>query len=275
MYFFKLNLLKTKKNTKRKPTHKKTGSKKINYIVIIVIIILILLVIYRPVKHYFFKTVFSKSIDEIRKDLPQYSVFGIDVSVYQEDINWDTVFDNQQIDFVFVRATAGIDNFDKKFKQNWDILHQKNVVCGAYHYYRPDESSEEQAKFFIQNVDLKTGDLPPVLDIEKINKSKNINELKDSLLKCLDIIETHYKITPLLYSYNNFYTTYILQDKRFEKYSVWIAWYDIKGNPQTIVNDWIFWQFTDNGKINGISGSVDVNVFNGNILDINGIRIRK
>lgn len=267
------------KRKRRRSRRKKNKISRKNIILISLfsIALVILAYVYLPLLLELFKNPeqSSKNIENYKADLPDYSVFGIDVSHYQESIDWSKVFSEQKIDFVFLRATAGIDNSDKKFKQNWDAVKNANVIRGAYHYYRPDENSEEQANFFIQNVNLEEGDLPPVLDIEKYSRNQSLQSLKNGLLNWLEIIEAHYKITPIIYTYNKFYVSAIFDDPRFEKYPIWIAWYNVKKHPDLILKEWIFWQFTDKGIIKGIKGDVDINVFNGKIQDLDGLRLKK
>ena len=217
----------------------------------------------------------SKNFELYKDDLSQYSVFGIDVSQYQKDIDFETLFSEQSIDFVIIRATAGKNNSDKKFKANWKGVKANEVIRGAYHYYRPDESSETQAKFFIKHVKLQKGDLPPILDIEKYSRVQSINSLKKGLLNWLKIVEAHYGVTPILYTYNSFYVSTIADDARFDKYPVWIAWYNIQENPNSILQDWVIWQFTDKGQLKGIEGPVDINVFNGKKVDLNVLRVNE
>jgi lysozyme len=216
----------------------------------------------------------GKEIEEYRKDLPEYSAFGIDISHYQKDINWNKIFKEQKIDFVIIRATAGIDNFDRKFIKNWKAVKDAGAIRGAYHYYRPDENSKEQADFFIKNVNLQEGDLPPILDIEKYSRVQSLTSLKNGLLNWLQIVEEYYGITPIIYTYNKFYINSIIDDERFKRYPIWIAWYNINKRPDSVLKDWIFWQFTDKGKIKGIDGDVDINVFNGKIQELDGLRLK-
>ena len=61
---------------------------------------------------------------------------------------------------------------DTKFDYNWKQAEKQNLLRGAYHYYRPNENSTEQANFFIKTVKLGKGDLPPILDIEKYSQFK-------------------------------------------------------------------------------------------------------
>lgn len=195
-----------------------------------------------------------------RQMYPQYSLFGIDVSEYQGDIDWETVLDKNKIDFAFVRATAGNDTKDKNFSENWRQLKKFNVPRGAYHYYRPNENSTEQADLFVKNVVLEKGDFVPVLDIEKYSKVQSITSLKNGLLNWLSIVEAHYGVVPIIYTYSNFYEKVIRDDKHFRKYPIWIAHYSEKENPKKLPSEWVFWQFCENGRLEGIETNVDIDI---------------
>jgi len=195
-----------------------------------------------------------------RQMYPQYSIFGIDVSEYQNDIDWETVVDKNKIDFAFVRATAGSDTKDKRFDENWRQLKKHNVPHGAYHYYRPNENSTDQAKFFISTVVLDKGDFSPVLDIEKYSKVQSVTSLKNGLLNWLSIVEAHYGIVPIIYTYSNFYEKVLSDDKRFRKFPIWIAHYSEEENAKKLPSEWVFWQFCEEGRLEGIETFVDIDL---------------
>ncbi len=100
-----------------------------------------------------------------------YSVHGIDVSKYQEVIDWQSVKNMQvqdvHISFVFVKATEGLGNEDQMFSRNWKKIREVGLIRGAYHYFLATKSGKAQAENFINSVTLLPGDLPPVLDIEQ------------------------------------------------------------------------------------------------------------
>jgi lysozyme len=188
--------------------------------------------------------------------------FGIDVSEYQGNVAWeilDSIEKKYPIHFVFVRATAGKDKTDKKFEFNWNKLSKQKIIRGAYHYYRPNENSIEQANNFIKNVKLKKGDFPPVLDIEQLPKEQSMDSLKKGLQRWLDKVEAHYKVRPILYSGEKYYTSFL--QKEFKKYTFWVANYNFW--IENIKDDWQFWQFTESAVIKGIPTKVDVNIYNG------------
>jgi lysozyme len=200
-------------------------------------------------------------------------VFGIDISEYQNHIDWSEINDLEggyPIDFVFIRATAGRNKKDKLFPKYWTKAKKSRLITGAYHYYRPNENSIEQAENFITTVKLKKGDFPPVLDIEKLPKGQSIDSLKVGLKRWLLKVEKHYGVKPIIYSSESYYYDFLKDD--FEDYLFWIANYTAYYTE--IDSDWIIWQISENAKANGIRGRVDVNVYNGNINDLNKLLIQ-
>ncbi|HLF52425.1 glycoside hydrolase family 25 protein [Flavobacterium sp.] len=189
-------------------------------------------------------------------------VVGFDVSEFQGKIDWtlvDTVEEDYPLQFVFIRATAGNDKVDTQFKRNWRGAKRKNIIRGAYHYYRPNENSLEQAELFIKTVQLKKGDLPPVLDIEKLPKNQSIDSLKVGLRRWLKRIDKHYNVKPIIYSGESYYNDFLKDE--FSEYPFWIANYNFF--VEEIGENWLFWQFTEKGTVPGIKGNVDINIYNG------------
>lgn len=189
-------------------------------------------------------------------------VFGFDVSEYQGEIDWGmtkTVEDTFQLKFVFIRATAGKDKVDSHYKQNWRAAKKNDLIRGAYHYYRPNENSIEQAANFIKTVKLQKGDFPPVLDIENLPKTQSIDSLKVGLKRWLTKVENHYKIKPIIYSGESYYKDFLADE--FKGYPFWIANYNFF--VEDIKDHWSFWQFTEKGNVPGIQGTADINIYNG------------
>jgi lysozyme len=206
-------------------------------------------------------------------NLHNESSFGIDISEYQEDINWEklkTIEDRVNIDFIIIRATAGNDKLDSKFQKNWKKANQFNFIKGAYHYYRPNENSIEQANHFIKHVQLKKGDFPPILDIEKLPKTQSIDSLKIGLKRWLNKIENHYGVKPIIYSGESYYNDFLHNE--FKDYKFWIANYNFQ--ETTHYQDCMMWQFSEKGTVEGVNTPVDLNVFNGNKLMLRKILIK-
>jgi len=199
-------------------------------------------------------------------------VIGIDVSEFQGRVDWDEVAileEKYPVQFVFIRATAGNDRVDSKFKKNWEGAKEHKIMRGAYHYYRPNENSIEQANLFIKTVKLKSGDLPPVLDIEKLPKNQPLDSLKKGLKRWLNKVETHYGVRPIIYTGERYYDDFLKEE--FSEYLFWIANYNFY--REKIDEDWLFWQFTEKASLKGIKNRVDVNIYNGDLQQLQFITV--
>lgn len=197
---------------------------------------------------------------------------GIDVSEYQGKISWsyvDTIEKKYPLHFVFIRATAGNNVVDRRFKRNWEGAKKNKMIRGAYHYYRPNENSLEQAELFIKTVRLQTGDLPPVLDIEKLPKNQSMTNLKKGLRRWLQAVENHYKVKPIIYTGEKYYDDFLKEE--FSDYLFWIANYNFY--REEIQDGWLFWQFTERAAVPGITENVDVNIYNGDLQQLQFITV--
>jgi len=199
-------------------------------------------------------------------------VVGIDVSEFQGKVDWEEVEildEKYPVQFVFIRATAGNDRVDRQFKKNWEGAKENKIMRGAYHYYRPNENSIEQADLFIKTVKLQKGDLPPVLDIEKLPKNQSLDSLKKGLKRWLTKVEKHYQVRPIIYSGERYYADFLKEE--FSEYLFWIANYNFY--REKIEDDWLFWQFTEKASLPGIKHRVDVNIYNGDIEQLQFITV--
>jgi len=201
----------------------------------------------------------------------KYSVHGIDVSRYQEYINWDTVravnVDNVQINFAYVKATEGLEDKDEFFDRNWKRMKGAGLTRGAYHFFLATKSGKDQAWNFIHTVKLESGDLPPVLDIEQAYGVRG-DRLRERAREWLETAQAYYGITPIIYTNIDFYNNYLKDD--FDKYPLWVVHYLEPIQPR-ISRDWTFWQHSETGRVHGIYTRVDFNVFNGDSVEFRNI----
>lgn len=194
-------------------------------------------------------------------------LYGIDISHYQGHVIWDsirTINERFPLDFIFIRATMGETGQDREFKNNWKGATRQSKIKGAYHYYRPNENSLKQANNFIRQVKLKPGDLPPVLDIEELPRSQSLENLQKGLKRWLTTVEKHYKIKPIVYSGDSYYTDFL--EREFSDYVLWIANYNFW--IESPKEHWDFWQFSEKGRVNGIAYPVDLNMYKGSIEEL-------
>jgi len=177
---------------------------------------------------------------------------------------------NIKLGFAFIKATEGIGNTDPQFRRNWKKSKDVGIIRGAYHFFLTTKDARMQAENFIKVVDLKPGDLPPVLDVEQTNGiSKEL--IKKEIKTWLDIVENNYHVKPIIYTYIDFYKQNL--GDGFDDYPLWVAHYYQPRQPR-IQRDWVFWQHNDNGRVNGILSPVDFNVYSGDSISFQQLLIK-
>ncbi|MBN8673771.1 MAG: glycoside hydrolase family 25 protein [Chitinophagales bacterium] len=203
-----------------------------------------------------------------------YAIHGIDVSRYQHMIAWEEVkamkVKDIQLGYAFIKATEGIGNTDPQFKRNWKKARANDIIRGAYHFFIPSKDGRLQAENFIDKVELESGDLPPVLDIEQLNGTSPA-QLKRELMEWLTVVENHYGVKPIIYTNVDFYKRNLGSD--FDSYPLWVAHYYQEQQPR-INRGWTFWQHNDAGNVNGITSRVDFNVFSGDSVEFRNLLIK-
>ena len=136
---------------------------------------------------------------------------------------------------------------------------------GAYHFFSFDSPAETQAGHFIETVHAFDGMLPPVVDFEfygdKQASPPPVEPTVQQLWAMLGKLEQHYGMTPVLYATEETYRMYL--EGRFDEYPLWIR--NVTGRPDTD-RDWLFWQYSNRGRLDGYTGDerfIDLNVFAG------------
>ena len=206
-----------------------------------------------------------------------YDIHGIDVSHYQNNVDWkqlkavNQLGDTIQFQFAFIKATEGLLIEDEMFDEHWDDAKAHHVTRGAYHYFLPDRNAKVQAANFISSVKLSAGDLPPVVDVEE-TRGKSKAQIVKSLNDFLSMLESKYKVKPIIYSNLNFIEDYLADD--FKQYPFWIAhYYHQEITPVDSIN-FLFWQHSDKADLLGINGNTDANIFTGSQKDFEKLLLK-
>lgn len=208
-------------------------------------------------------------------DYPEgYEIHGIDVSHHQGTIDWaelrNAMIERCPVRFVIIKATEGTGHIDENFNDNFYQAREHGFIRGAYHFWSNKTPAREQAYYFLKQVHLEEGDLPPVLDVEHKPKDMPVDEFQREILAWLHIVEDKYHVKPIIYTYYKFKDAY-LSDTRFDDYPYWIAHYYV--DKVEYKGKWKFWQHTDAGRLPGIKGYVDFNIYNGSYYDLKQLTI--
>lgn len=212
-------------------------------------------------------------------------IYGIDISRYQHGkgrkkypIYWDrlrithlgknqkhaTGTVNYPVSFVFIKSTESTYIHNPYYAKDYQQARRRGIPIGAYHYFSCRTSGAAQAQYFLRNTQFRRGDLPPVLDIEPTQRQVASMGGTAALFKhvraWLNAVERVTHVRPIIYVSQQFVNRYLGEAPDLKRnYPVWIARYgEYKPDVKLTV-----WQLSPNGRVNGIHGEVDINVFNG------------
>ena len=210
-------------------------------------------------------------------------IYGIDISRHQHDIgnkhygiNWrqmritslgrkhNTEGLTYPVSFVYIKSTEGITIRNRYFLKDYMDAHKQGIRVGAYHFFSLKTSAIEQANFFLKNTLIRDSDFPPVLDVEpsdaQIEQIGGGEVLMNRVRQWLELVERRTGKRPILYINQMFINKYMGNaDDIKQRYNVWIARYG-EYKPDVKL---VYWQLTPEGRVDGITGPVDINVFNG------------
>ena len=207
---------------------------------------------------------------KIQAEYPEgYEIHGIDISHYQGKIDWEqlknAMIKGCPVRFVIIKSTEGSSRLDENFRENFNQARDFGFIRGVYHFSSNKSTARKQAYYFLDQVHLTDGDLPPVLDIEHKPADKSVEDFQRDVLTWLHIVEDKYHVKPIIYTYYKFKEQY-LSAPVFDDYPYWIAHYYV--DKVQYKGKWKFWQHTDVGKLPGIKGYVDFNIYNGSYYEL-------
>lgn len=213
-------------------------------------------------------------------------VYGIDLSKYQHihgkklhTIDWDRLRITHlgslskknvsgnidfKVSFIFIKSTEGASLMNPYYNADYAAARKRGYPVGTYHYFTHRTSGAQQAWYFLSHSHFKKGDLPPVLDLEplpsQVKKMGGAVNMWNRVRNWLQIVEKKTGMRPILYVSQTFVNRWLDAAPDIKRdYPVWIARY---GDYKPDIKLWI-WQLAPDGKVRGIAGHTDINVFNG------------
>lgn len=213
-------------------------------------------------------------------------IYGIDIARYQHGkgrkkyaIDWQNLrishlgtLSKKQVSgkvdypvsFVFIKATEGKDIKNAHYANDYTAARRHGFCVGTYHFFSTKSSATQQANHFLKTAHFNRGDLPPVLDVEpsntQIKKMGGAEALFNAIRTWMRIVQQKTGVRPILYINQQFVNKYLpLAPDIKRDYDVWIARYgEYKPDVHLAI-----WQLSPDGRVKGIRGEVDIDVFNG------------
>ena len=187
---------------------------------------------------------------------------GIDLSFIQQHVNWQEVAASG-VKFAICRAGEARWR-DHAFSNHFAQSIAAGLATGAYYVFHADVDPFEQADLFF-NIASAT-QLPPALDLE-VKGNVQPGEYVLKFGKFAERCEELFGRLPMIYGSPYFLSQMLMQHDAFSRYPLWIAQYGVKQpHPPKPWTDWSIWQHIGNGgKVPGVPGDCDRDVFNGEL----------
>ncbi len=193
---------------------------------------------------------------------------GVDVSYYQGNIDWEKV-KASGIEFAIIRlgyrgyGQEGKLVEDKLFTQNIEGALAAGLKVGVYIFSQAItvEEALEEADFVLERIEKYDITMPIVYDWEYVSEeARTANMDRRTLTDCYKafcekITEAGY--TPMAY-FNSYQSRSLMYLTELEEYPFWLALYS---DRMTYPYRFEMWQYTDSGRVPGIEGNVDINLF--------------
>ena len=188
------------------------------------------------------------------------TVVGLDISSHQGEIDFKKLKE-QGVEFVMIRVGYGYNSkytLDKNFKKNIEEANKNNIKVGIYFYSYAKTNKEaiNDAKWVLKQIKKYKVDLPIAFDWEEW---ANFNEYNLSFFGLTNMADVFIKeiekngYDGMLYSSKTYLDNIWLEND----YDIWLAQYN---NKITYTGAVKMWQICDNGKIDGIDKTVDIDI---------------
>lgn len=213
-------------------------------------------------------------------------VYGIDISRHQHEkngavfsIDWDkiritnlgTATDKKiegkvdyPVSFIYIKSTEGCTVTNSYFAADYAMARKKGIRVGAYHFFSTTSSGKSQAQEFLKKTKFSKGDLAPVLDVEpteaQVTRMGGVRALQSSIRQWINTVYSELKMYPIIYIGQKQANQYLRDAPDITAECVlWVARYgEYQPNLRLAI-----WQLSSDGRVSGIHGDVDINVFSG------------
>lgn len=191
---------------------------------------------------------------------------GIDVSSYQGDIDWQKVKEDG-IEFAIIRIGYGNDlvyQDDSKAIRNMDMCELYNIPYGVYLYsYALNyDDVDSEISHTLRMLEGRNPSMGVYFDMEDADGYKGINGMPSNEDLCNFCIKYIEGVNAAGYTGGTYASADWFNNKltnpMIDKYNIWLAWWT---NTPDFDRDFVMWQYTSKGKVDGISGYVDMDVY--------------
>lgn len=199
-------------------------------------------------------------------------VRGVDVSYYQGSINWSSVKAAGK-SFAMIRVSDGTGFNDPNFATYWANAKAAGLTVGAYQFFRPSQDPIAQADLIVNKIQaagFTATDIPPVIDVE-VTEGYSASTIMSRVNSWLSRVQSRTGRQPFLYTSPGFWSSLGYPTPSPLPY-LWDAHWG--ASCPTVPSPWgrlRIWQYSDSGSVSGISGAVDLDLYNGSLTELRSL----
>ena len=214
-------------------------------------------------------------------------VNGIDISAYQPNVDFNEVH-GAGYSFVYIKATESTGYTSSEFATQWQGAEAAGMLRGGYHFFDFNASPLAQAAHFLATCPPAKGALPPMLDLETTDGVPPAAQNVADVAAFLHVVERATGVRCVLYINYGCWSGTLGATEGFSGHPFWAPSYLSGVNappptqstppimqpppPQiTAWSTWTFWQYSQSGQVPGVSGAVDLDVFNGSLAQLQAL----
>jgi len=214
-------------------------------------------------------------------------VNGIDISAFQPSVDFGQVHDGGY-SFVYIKATQSTGYASPNFGDQWRGAAAAGMLHGGYHFFDFNADATAQAQHFLANCPPAKGALPPMLDLETTDGVPPAAQNVQSVSTFLHVVEQATGVRCVLYINYGCWAGTLGSTDGFSGHPFWAPSYlsGVNAPPPTASappimeppppqitawSTWTFWQYSQTGQVPGISGAVDLDVFSGNLAQLQAL----
>lgn len=189
-------------------------------------------------------------------------VLGIDVSAYQPAEDWAAI-KGFEVAKAYCKVTEGANWVDHTYFAHMNGARNVGIQPGAYHFWRPNDRPDVQARSFCKQAGWNPEWMRPVLDLEVLAPGQSAADALAAINVWLEIVGA--MVGGPCRIYTNVATWRALGNPtNYAQHELWIAYPGGPGSPTPPPDigwgpdGWTGWQYTFQGQVPGLSGAVDL-----------------
>ncbi|WP_122638594.1 LysM peptidoglycan-binding domain-containing protein [Romboutsia sp. Marseille-P6047] len=193
---------------------------------------------------------------------------GIDISNWSGSIDFAAV-NESGVEIVYIQATEGTFYTDPYLQEFYNGAKNNGLKVGFYHFFNPGSSPtpREQARYFVDAISGMEVECRLAIDLEQTG-GLGPEEISNQAVDFLKAVEEYSGKKVVVYTYTNFAQTELVSSTGIGNYPVWIAQYSESSPEYNPIwgNEYVGWQYSDTGYIDGVEANIDLDIFYDGIL---------